>query len=606
MLRVLFLLILSQSLFANIMVDSLKYLSSDQLKGRRAGSKENHIATDYLIKELKKLGVAGVDGKYKQEFTIFTEMIKNGANEVSLNGVKGDFEPVSFSNSGEVVDAPVVFVGYGITIPASDPNLKYDDYAGINVEGKIVIILTGDPGIGNPNSPFRNPTYLNYQSLNFKLSNAAAHKAKGVLVIQDPMSLPDPNKEPALYFNSQEGGGKRFSVLAGFSTNKWINTLSKEMNTLTLQKKIADTQKPVSFELPKVKLNLSVHLKKETGRVSNVLGFIEGSDETLKKEVVVLGAHFDHLGMGGQSSMEPSRDPKIHNGADDNASGTSLVLKMAKIFKGLKPKRSILFAFFNAEEEGLLGSSHMVSSWGRLQPTYGDLYAMINFDMVGRFDKEVSLMGTGSAFEWKAIIDKIKPIRSLPVRSTKLAVGSSDHAPFIQNKVPALFFTTGAHEDYHRASDDFEKIDLLAMEKLVDFARRLILEIVGEELLTFNPDAIQDEPGRNRGYGAHLGCVPQFGQSDDIIGVLCTRTVPASPAENAGVIGGDVIVQIGDIDIKNIYDLAFALRYYRSGDKITLGWRRGTEIMKKEITLTTRDGNKSTHHHNGCHHPPIL
>lgn len=595
---------------ASTMEDALKFLSSDQLMGRRAGSAENQTATQYLTDKLQAMGLKPLGASYHQEFTIFTRMVKNGANHLVINGAQAPFEPISFSLSDDVIDAEVVFAGFGISIPANDPKLVYDDFAGLDVKNKVVIVMTGDPGIGNPSSLFRDPAYLNYQSVNYKLTNAAAKGARGVILVQDPMSIVDLSKEPVPYFNDQEGGGARFQVVAGMTTNTYLKSLG--LDTLTFQKKIASTQIPSSFEIANVKGNTSVHLKKETGRVSNVVAVLPGTDTQLSKEVIVLGAHFDHLGFGGQSSMEPDRTPKIHNGADDNASGTSLVLALAEKLAKTPQKRTIVFAFFNAEEEGLLGSQQFVANWPGLEAEFGTLYAMLNFDMVGRFDKKVSLMGTATAFEWADILSTQTRAPALPYETTKLAVGSSDHYSFIQSKVPALFFTTGAHTDYHRASDDFEKIDFKAMAKILDHALGLTTVVANDAVITFDPGSLQGEdPGRNRGYGAHLGCVPMFGQPDDVIGVTCTRASVGSPAEAAGIIDGDIVIQVGDVEIKNIYDLVFALKYYRAGDEVELVWMRGTQTMRKMIKLTTKTPNKELSekmggHEHSCHMPPIL
>ena len=158
-----------------------------------------------------------------------------------------------------------------------------------------------------------------------------------------------------------------------------------------------------SFTLKK-KVSLAINLKKKTGRVSNIVGMIEGSDPKLKKEVVVIGGHMDHLGFGGESSMEPGNQEKIHNGADDNASGTAMVLELAKKLNNLKHKRTYVFVLFNAEEMGLLGATHFVNMWAAHQEKYGEIKAMLNFDMVGRYQKELSIMGADSALEYKGLV----------------------------------------------------------------------------------------------------------------------------------------------------------------------------------------------------------
>jgi len=446
--------------------------------------------------------------------------------------------------------------------------------------------MTGDPGIGNTTSIFRKPEYLNYRGLFYKLKNAITHKAAGVILINDPLTWPNYPTEEDPTYNATEGGGNRFSVISGYATNHFVDQLLKKnkLNTYKLQMKIARTQKPSSFKL-NISANMSVHLKKKTGRVSNIVGVIKGSDPVLSHEVVVIGAHMDHLGFGGESSAETGSLGQIHNGADDNASGTAMVLALAKRLKMIAPKRTHVFVLFNAEEMGLLGSNHFVTMWPTYEKDYGIMKAMINFDMVGRYNKDLSLMGTDSSAEWNKIVNVLIP-NDFSVSTKKIALGSSDHASFIHKKIPSLFITTGAHEDYHRSTDDTEKINFLAMEKVKLYAFNIIDQLDHSSKITFNNNYSTGAPaGGTGGYGAHLGCIPEFGQSDEIVGVKCTGTSEKSPARLAGVVAGDIIVEIGDIEIKNLYDLSFALKYYRAGDKISLAWMRGEQLFKQIIVL---------------------
>jgi aminopeptidase YwaD len=589
----------------SLMSTSLNILASKEFAGRRPGTLGNEKATNYLTKKLREFGVPEHKffPNFKQEFTIFTQMKKNGANSFNAEGMaSANFEPISFSLSGQIIAKEIVFAGFGITIPSSDTELAYDDYQNIDVKNKIVVVLTGDPGTGNTKSLFRDAKYFSYRSVHYKLNNALIHGAKGILFVQDPLSLVDPNIAPNLFFNGEEGGGNRISIVAGNIQHTYLDLLLKKSNketTLDLQKIIARAQRPYSFALTNQKASLKVQLKKETGRVSNVVAYLEGSDELLKKEIIVIGAHFDHLGLGGSSSLDPDPSPKIHFGADDNASGTALSLDLLHELMKKPSKRSLAVVFFNAEEQGLLGSKHFVSSWARFAPELGELKAMLNFDMVGRFDQKLSVMGYGSAYEWEQELENLKSViassaqanKLLPMAFQETAVGSSDHSSFIENKIPALFFTTGAHADYHRHSDSSEKIKFNEMVKLRYFAHKLAEDLLDGLPLTFDPDILDNanDNDAGRGYGAHLGCVPEFGQDPSLIGVLCTRATPGSPAEAAGLQAGDIITVIGDIDIKSIYDLAFALRYYRAGDEIILTWqRKNVGEMTVNLTLATR------------------
>lgn len=580
------LLSLSLGVQAGFFEDAVKFLAHDKLEGRKPGTPGNEQAATYAVDSFKSFGLESMAGSYKQEFTIFTEMIKSGDNSLSSSTEKENlFQPISSSLTGELKDKKMAFVGYGISIPKSDSKLTYDDYEGINVEGKIVVFMTGDPAIGNMNSPFRHPDYVTYRSLYYKLKNAFMHGASGVVVIENPLSLNNYPAEPKPFFNPTEGGGNRFSALAGYATNKWFNKnlVKLKKSSLSIQKVIRDTGKPASIEVPGL-FKMSVNLKKKTGRVANIVGVIPGIDPILKKEVVVIGGHFDHLGYGGESSMDPHGHGKIHNGADDNASGTAMVLKLAKELKKKNLNRTYIFVLFNAEEVGLLGSAHFVEMWARHGEQYGELKVMLNFDMVGRFSENVSVMGAGTSIDWKSVLNPLRSSIKFSVKDE--AVGSSDHASFTAKEIPSLFFTTGAHEDYHTSTDTAEKINYKAMEKIEKYSLSLISSLERSEAPVFNPDyGSGTGSDRPRGYGAHLGCVPEFGQSDDIVGVQCVRTSENSPAMKAGIIGGDILIQIGDIEIKSIYDLAFSLKYYRAGDKVELGWKRGDKVMKKIVTL---------------------
>lgn len=561
----------------------VSYLASDKLEGRKPGKTGNELATEYLVKYLQDLGLEPLGQSYKQEFSIFTEMLKTGNNSLQLAGKSFPFEPISYSLSGKVLSSELVFAGFGISIPQNDPHLKYDDYEGIDVKDKTVIVMTGDPAIGNPNSVFRKTEYQNYGSLFYKLNNAFAHGAKGLLLINDPMSLSQYPQEDLPYFNNAEGGGSRFSIVAGKVQNKFVNQFLKGKTTLKLQRMIAKSQRPLSFSLNK-KVDLSVSLKKVTGRVSNIVAVLKPNLKNQNKDVIVLGAHMDHLGFGGESSMDPTQHGQIHNGADDNASGTAMVLKLAQALKKVDRSKTYVFSLFNAEEMGLLGSHHFVSMWSRHEKEYGKMKAMFNFDMVGRYQKEVSVMGTDTALEFSGMLGQLNS--TLKVSLKKHAVGASDHASFINKKIPALFFSTGAHEDYHRSSDTAEKLDYDALRSLETYALGLITQVDKNQQIVFNPNYNTDpNQGRNRGYGAHLGCIPQFGQSDDIVGVLCTGASENSPAAMAGIRADDILVQIGDVEIKSIYDLAFALKYYRAGDEIEIAWKRGQTLHKSNIIL---------------------
>jgi C-terminal processing protease CtpA/Prc len=214
---------------------------------------------------------------------------------------------------------------------------------------------------------------------------------------------------------------------------------------------------------------------------------------------------------------------------------------------------------------------------------YGTIVGMLNYDMVGRYTNVLSVMGTDTSKKWLNILTPIKSDLNLELK--KNAVGSSDHASFINKKIPSLFFTTGSHLDYHTSRDTADKINFNALTSISNYSEE-ILKAIDNETLGFNTEYDSgDSDSRPRGYGAHLGCVPEFGQSDSIKGVVCMKASPNSPAEKAGIVTGDILTKIGEIIIDSVYDLAFALKYYRAGDIVTLVFKRADQILTKEITL---------------------
>lgn len=605
---ILFFIVLTEKNFANINIieSGLKKLASPEFEGRKAGHIGNKKAVNFINDFITSSGLETLAENPNIDFTIFTEMEKSGENYLkqSNGALESKFQPLSYSLSGELKNAHAVFVGYGITIPKNDEKLKYDDYENIDVKGKIVLILTGDPGIKNPSSLFRHPDYLNYRSVHYKLKNAINHGALGAVLLDDPLSMSDFPNEKDPVFKNADGGGERFNIIAGFITNSWAKE-NLGLDTLQLQLKIKETQTPKSVSIHQ-QLDLKVGLTKKTGRVSNIAVVINGSDPVLSKEVVVLGAHLDHLGYGGESSLDDLNNSslstkeilfrnyklrfakffsgKIHYGADDNASGSALIMELASKIKNLNLKRTHVIVWFNAEEIGLLGSANFIELWPSMfKEKYGTVVGMLNYDMVGRYTNTLSIMGTDTSKNWVNILTPIKS--DLNIEFKKTAVGSSDHASFINKKIPSLFFTTGSHLDYHTSRDTADKINFSALMSLSKYSEELLLAL-DKETLSFNNEYDSgDSDSRPRGYGAHLGCVPEFGQSDSIKGVVCMKASPNSPAEKAGIVSGDILIKIGEIVIDSVYDLAFALKYYRAGDVVSLVYKRGEATFVKEVTL---------------------
>ncbi len=560
------------------------YLASDELKGRDTGSKEIHEAAEYIENEFKEYGLTPLfDNSYFQEFPFIAKIELTGNNSLTFKtnnesikpGLETDYITVPFSGDA-TINGDMVFAGFGI----SAPDLDYDDYSGIDVKDKIVIVFREHPDVKNPHSKFDA-----YSSLRKKSAVARDKGASGIIFVN---GFDEFKKEDDLVeFNYDYGGAiTDFAVI-----DVKRNMISKvfEMNGKNLEevyKNIVEDKKPQSFSLINSQAELSTGIK-EVEKISwNVGGYLEGNDPELKNDYIIVGAHFDHLGMGGPNSLYRGKDPQIHNGADDNASGTAGVLELAEKFASIKDqlKRTMVFVTFSGEELGLLGSAYFVNH----SPVPNeDVDVMVNMDMIGRLNNENSLIvyGTGTSSNWKEILNETNS-DSLKLTFNDEGYGPSDQSSFYGKKIPVLFFFTGTHEDYHKPTDDADKINYPGEEEVLKYVYRVIEDIdhtqsKADYLLVEKKDAGQ-MPGRK----VYVGTVPDF--AGDADGYKISGVSDGSPAQIAGLQGGDIITQFGDKKISNIYDFTYALADYLPGDKVKVVVKRGEEEKTFEVELGSR------------------
>lgn len=587
-------------LTADSSIPIIEKISAPFYEGRGAGTKGLELARDYLVEQLKAAGLqpgifssSNGTSSYLQAFRVFIGNDLGSATGFSSGSVTAnsqEFVPYAFSRSGDIKNAELVFVGFGISLRNAG-NAIYDDYEGIDVTGKIVVVFSGDPAIGSKESVFRNPSYYSYSTPMYKVQNAELHGAAGILILRDPLSTQDP--EPALQFLNRQGGGASVTILAAQMRREFAERLlPSDKKFRDLQLAISTSQKPASFMLEK-KANFTVELQREVGEVHNIAAFIPGTDPALAKEYIVIGAHYDHLGYGGDSSMDPNGAGKIHPGADDNASGVQGVFDTA-VRVGKNPgRRSVLALFFSGEEIGLLGSRNFLETLPL--PAGAKIVAMINLDMIGRLNhNKLTALALKSAVEFNPIVDSVNNSYNFELLKGDTGFGSSDHASFLFAKIPSLFFTTGAHEDYHRPSDTAEKINASGLQRIEDFVFDVWQRIDALSVApTYDPSSEDStQPTRpDHGYGSYFGSIPDFTDTP-IPGVLLQGVRAGSPAERAGLQAKDILIGIGDITIKNLYDLVFALRYYRPNDEVTIRWVRGGLEMQAKTVLMAREGSK--------------
>ena len=561
------------------------YLAADALEGRDAGSPGGALAADFIASRFRALGLqeAGDNGTYFQPFT-FIAGVRPGpgcALSVALpDGARtarpdGDFQPLAFSSSGSAT-GEVVFAGFGIR--AKD--LAYDDYAGLDVKGKVVLVLRFSPDGDSPDSKFQP-----YMALRRKAAEARDAGAAALLVATGPVGAKETAPVKISFDASFADSG--LPVL-GISTELAESLFAGQGFTLAeLQARIDERKEPASRPLG-VEATLTADVVQERATAANVLALLPGSDPAVGHEVVVVGAHYDHLGWGGPGRNSLAPDVRaIHNGADDNASGTAGLLEIARLLAARPPARAVLFAAFSGEERGLLGSSHLVQ---HLPVPREWLVGMLNLDMIGRPKKGpgLTLGGFGTAKEWPELVGRLNANRRLKIATNKGGFGASDHSSFYAADVPVLFFFTGAHEDYHRPSDDTGKIAFPAMATVVQFAAdttRTIADL--PERPTFQKVA-DEGVGERRGFKVRTGVIPEYGWEGQ--GVMLSGVRGGSPADKAGIQAGDVIVRFGARDTRNIYDYMYALGDHKPGEEVVVTVKRGKETVELKVTLEAGGG----------------
>jgi hypothetical protein len=553
----------------------ITFLASDRCEGRGPTTHGLDLAADYVAAELKKAGLkpAGADGTWFQPFTLPAAVLERPST-LLFHGPLGQdvelrqgrqFHPMGLGRAGTIPDAPLVFAGYGIT---STGKTKYDDYGGLDVEGKVVVLLRGAPlGANNPVAP----ELWQFAPFVRKLENAAKHKAAAVLIVNDAETARDgdhlldfnytaldstPGKLPAFHLKRAvleamlPGGGDELH---------------------DIERAIDRDLKPHGFELTGWSAGLEVRMRRDVVTLKNVVGTLEGAGP-LAKETVVVGAHYDHLGYGGAGgSRSRSRKMEIHHGADDNGSGTTALLELARRFGAMKGRqgRRLVFVAFSGEELGLFGSKHYCK-----EPPFplADTAAMFNLDMVGRLRADdnsgkdkLLVEGNATAKTFDALVDELNRKHDFALQKSAALAPNSDHFSFYQKKVPVLFFWTGFHPDYHMPSDTADKINVPGMRKVVDLSQDVIAELA---TVKERPEYVRVKvagSGSPSG-GPRLGVMPGYAAGGE--GMLIEEVVDGGPAVRAGLKAGDRIVGVGERPVQNVQTYMQAMSAQKKGTTI--------------------------------------
>jgi aminopeptidase YwaD len=539
----------------------ISYLASDALDGRRTGTAGANDAARYVAGEFSRAGLMPGPGKaarkpraiiasYLQTFPYVGRVELGKSNVLSIHEgesfrVGKDWMPLGISANQTLNLTGVVNAGYGITAN----ELNHNDYKGTYSKTQVAVVRTGTPDGDNPHGRFTAAGQLRFK--------VAAAQSAGVGALLITSEEDDLKNDPLAQLGYDNAGLAAIpvAVISKQTAEKLAN--SKEVTLAT---------DVVRAEVPSY----------------NVVGVLEGSDPILKNETIIIGAHYDHLGRGGEGSLAP-KVGEIHHGADDNASGTAGLIELARIFGAQRPKlkRTLIFIAFGGEEEGLLGSNYYVNH--PVTPL-ANTVGMINMDMIGRMkDRKLIIGGVGTAKEWR---DLIAPEKSFELTLNEDGFGPSDHSSFYGKQVPVLFFWTGTHNDYHKPSDTWDKINYNDEAKILSFVARIVREIDGADKRLTYTTAKSDPAPRSSGFRVYLGTIPNYADTTD--GMLLDGVREDSPAAKAGLKAGDRIVKIGNRDVKNVYDYTYALGEMKAGQEYVFEVMRGSERLSLKVTPIKR------------------
>ena len=582
----------------------IEFLADDALEGRMTGSAgakraAEHIKTQFAQLNLKPIGDAG---SYFQEFefTAGRRIIAeensfhltrqmHGSDQVMEFSVERDFQPLSFSRNG-VVEGEVVFVGYGLTVPG-ELGEGYDAYAGLDVKDKIVVALRYVPeGV----EPERRQQLNRYAGLRYKAMQAREQGAKAFLVVAGPNS-PNAGKLIPLDFDSSlADSGIVTASISGTVANALFAPSDKNLKDVQSGLDLENPHFLGQFPLPDVKVKIVVSVEKVKKTDQNVVALLAPSELTDETEYIIVGGHYDHIGRGEIGSLaRKGEEGQIHNGADDNASGTAVVLELASTLREAyqqqpeKFRRGIIFTLWSGEELGLIGSTYFVNH--PVVPLE-KVAAYINFDMVGRLrDNKLILQGVGSSPVWTKLIEK----RNVPI-GFNLTLQDDPYLPtdvtaFYPKEVPVLSFFTGGHEDYNRPTDDPDKLNYTGIERIARLAHGIISDLISadERPEYVRVERSQSEEGSRDTLRAYLGTIPDY--TTEGTGVKLSGVRAEGPADKAGLKGGDVIVEFGGQKITNIYDYTYAIDAVKIGEPVEVVVLRDGKRVKLTVTPEARN-----------------
>ena len=575
------------------------FLASDELEGRLTGTPGAQKAADFLAEQLRLAGVQplGENGGFflPFEFSAGVNVLTNENNlQIAVQGAASplelgkQFRPLSFTANG-TVDGDVVFAGYGLSVPPTT-GPGYDSYAGLNVSNKIVLVLRYVPEAVETK---RRQELNRYAGLRYKALIARNRGARAILVVTGPTSPNAGELAAFTYDTGQTGSGIVAATISGDIADQLLAGSGKTLKELQTG---LDNENPhavggLALTNARVHITTAVKHVKRTDR--NVIGWLPPAGGATNGEVVIVGAHYDHLGHGETGGLtRKDEEGQVHNGADDNASGSATVLELAAALARQRReipesfRHGIVFALWSGEELGLIGSTQYTDN--PIFPLTNSI-AYLNFDMVGRLrENRLTLNGTGSSTVWRKLLEKRNVAAGFNLQLLDDPFPPTDAAVFYPKGVPVLAFFTGNHEEYHRPADKAATLNYPGMERIAKFAAGLIRDLASAP---GRPDYLKVEHGE-KGTGsreslrAYLGTIPDY--ATEVTGVKLSGARGGSPADKAGIKSGDIIVEFAGQKIENIYDYTYALDAVKIGQPVTIIVLRGGERVAVSVIPEAR------------------
>jgi hypothetical protein len=574
----------------------LTFLADDECEGRGITTKGIDKAADYIAEAFKKAGLkpAGRAEDYFQRLRLnFPTAKLKEETTLTLVDPRGKEQPLTLNTDFAVhglsavgkVEAPLVFVGFGATV--KEP--AYDDYAGVDVKGKIVIVLRRLPRWKAAQGPgFPDVQDHPAAMLVAKITTAAKNKAAAVILVNDATTTTRPDYDPLLKFGPDPVQCAALPVvhLTRAQVDPLVRAATGE-DLAAVEKQINKDFKPHSVAIPGWTCKLDVAIDRPTTVVKNIVGVLEGGGD-LADETVVIGAHYDHVGYGEWGSTAgPASRGKIHPGADDNASGTACLLELVRRFGAdpVRQGRRLVFIAFTAEELGLYGSRHYCEH--PLFPLERTV-AMVNMDIVGHLrDDKLTLFGTGTAREFDAHADALGKKHKFELKKIPAGTGPSDHDSFYRKQVPVFHYFTNQYPGYHKPTDTVETINLAGMRRITDMVEESVRHLA---TMTPRPTYTQAPPyrdpdARTPPTGPRLGIRPNYDQDDPKEGLLLDGVTPGGAAQKGGLREGDRIVEINGKPIRNITAYMTVMSTVKQGDTLEITVARDGKNQKLSLKL---------------------